>query len=46
MLVEANEHVTHVISLAAHAARQLVVGILDALDVVALGEADDQTGRG
>jgi hypothetical protein len=47
MFVEANAHVTHVLSLAAQAARQLIVGLLDALDVVALDEEDDeQAGRG
>ena len=44
---EANAHVTHVLSLAAQAARQLIVGLLDALDVVALDEDDaEQSGRG
>ena len=47
IFVEANAHVTHVLSLAAQAARQLIVGLLDALDVVALDEEDDeQAGRG
>jgi hypothetical protein len=47
IFVEANAHVTHILSLAAQAARQLIVGLLDALDVVALDEEDDeQAGRG
>ena len=47
VFVEANAHVTHVMSLSAQAARVLVVGLLDALDVVALdGEDDEQAGRG
>ena len=47
IFVEANAHVTHVLSLAAQAARQLIVGLLDALDVVALdGEDAEQAGRG
>ena len=47
ILVEANAQVTHVVSLAAHAVRQLVVGLLDALDVVSLdGEDTDPTERG
>lgn len=47
VLVEANAHVTHVLSLATQAARQLVVGLLDALDVVALDDDDtDQADRG
>lgn len=47
MFIEANAHVTHVLSLAAQAARQLVVGLLDALDVVTLDEDDtDPAGRG
>ena len=45
IFVEANAHVTHVLSLAAQAARQLVVGLLDALDVVALDDDGDETGR-
>jgi len=40
MLVEANAHVTHVISLATSAVRQLVVGLLDALDIASLDEED------
>jgi hypothetical protein len=43
IFVESNAHVTHVLALAAQAARQLVVGLLDALDVVALD--GDETGR-
>lgn len=47
IFVEANAHVTHVLSLAAQAARQLIVGLLEALDVVALDEDDtEQAGRG
>ena len=47
VFVEANAHVTHVLSLATQAARQLVVGLLDALDVVALDDDDtDQAERG
>ena len=47
IFVEANAHVTHVLSLATQAARQLIVGLLDALDVVALDEDDaEQSGRG
>ncbi len=38
VLVEANAHVTHVLSLAPQATRQLIVGPLDALDVVALDD--------
>ena len=46
IFVEANAHV-HVLSLAAQAARQLIVGLLDALDVVALDQDDaEQSGRG
>ena len=44
IFVEANADVTHVLSLAAQAARQLVVGLLDALDVVALDDGHE-TGR-
>ena len=44
IFVEANAHVTHVLSLAAQAARQLVVGLLDALDIVALDDDGDETG--
>ena len=47
VFVEANAHVTHVLSLTTQAARQLVVGLLDALDVVALDDDDtDQAERG
>jgi hypothetical protein len=46
MFVEANAHVTHVVSLAAQAARQLEVGLLDALDPVALDDDTDSEGRG
>ena len=38
MFVEANAHVTHVIALTTSAVRQLVVGLLDALDVASLEE--------
>ena len=44
VFIEANAHVTHVMSLTADAARQLVVGLLDALDLVSL--SDDAPGRG
>ena len=40
IFVEANAHVPHVLSLAAQAARQLIVGLLEALDVVAIGDDD------
>ena len=40
MFVEANAHVTHVISLATSAVRQLIVGLLDALDIASLDEDD------
>ena len=47
LFVEANAHVTHVLSLAAPAVRQLVVGLLDALDVVSLdGDDTDPTEGG
>ncbi len=47
IFVEANAHVSHVLALAAQAARQLVIGLLDALDVVVLDEdGADTTGRG
>jgi hypothetical protein len=35
VFVEANAHVTHVLSLSAQAARELVVGLLDAIDIAA-----------
>jgi hypothetical protein len=44
VFIEANQHVTHVMSLTAEAARQLTVGLLDALDLVSL--SDDASGRG
>ncbi len=47
VLVEANAQVTHVLSLIPQAVRQLIVGLLDALDVVALdedGDTDHQEG--
>ena len=41
VFVEANAHVTHVMSLSAQAARELVVGLLDAIDVAAAdGDGD------
>ena len=40
VFVEANAHVTHVMSLGAQAARELVVGLLDAIDI-ADPEGDD-----
>ena len=47
IFVEANAHVTHVLSLAAQAARQLIVGLLEALDVVAIGDdGAEHVGRG
>ena len=44
VFVEANSYVTHVMSLSAQAARELVVGLLDAIDI-ADPEGDDD-GRG
>jgi len=38
VFIEANAQVTHVISLLPDAARQLVVGLLEALDVVGLSD--------
>lgn len=35
VFIEANAHVTHVMSLSAQAARELVVGLLDAIDIAA-----------
>ncbi len=46
VLVEANAHVTHVISLGAQAARDLVVGLLDALDIAAPAGDDAWWDRG
>lgn len=56
VFIEANRQVTHVLSLAAQAARALVVGLLDALDVAApvdgpddlaaLDGSDDDSERG
>lgn len=40
VFVEANAHVTHVMSLSAQAARELVVGLLEAIDITA-PEGDD-----
>jgi len=45
VLIEANAHVSHVISLDTGGVRQLIVGLLDALDVVALSAEDDPSGR-
>jgi len=45
VLIEANAHVTHVISLDTSGVRQLIVGLLDALDVVALSAPDDASER-
>ena len=44
MFIEANAHVTHVISLATSAVRQLIVGLLDALDIASLDEDDPAPG--
>ena len=41
VFVEFNHQVTHVISLAAEAARTLVLGLLEALDIAAPAEAPD-----
>ena len=41
VFVEANAHVSHVVSLSAQAARELVVGLLDAIDIAALDGDDD-----
>ena len=41
VFVEANAHVTHVMSLSAQAARELVVGLLDAIDIAAPEDGDD-----
>ncbi len=38
VLVEANAHVTHVLSLSPQAARDLVVGLLEAIDIAAPGD--------
>jgi hypothetical protein len=49
VFVAANAHVTHVISLSAQAARHLVVGLLEAVDLAAPAEDDrawwDQASR-
>jgi hypothetical protein len=42
----ASTHVTHVLSLAAQAARQLMVGLLDALDEMALDDDAEPAGTG
>ncbi len=44
--MRANTHVTHVLSLAAHTVRQLVVGLLDALNVATLNEDDSEPTTG
>ena len=44
VFIEANSQVTHVLSLVAQAARDLVVGLLDALDVVAPADGPDDVG--
>jgi hypothetical protein len=41
VVVAANAHVTHVVSVSAQAARELVVGLLDAIDLAELGAAGD-----
>ena len=41
VLVEANAHVTHVMSLSAQAARDLVVGLLKAIDIADPEGGDD-----
>ena len=41
-----NAHVTHVISLATAAVRQLIVGLLDALDIASLDADDPAAGTG
>jgi hypothetical protein len=41
VFVEANAHVTHVMSLSAQAARELVVGLLDAIDIAAPADGDE-----
>lgn len=47
IFVEANAHVTHVVSLSAQAAREFVVGLLDAIDVAAPdGDGDARWERG
>ncbi len=46
MFVEANAHVTHVISLATSAVRQLIVGLLDALDIASNADCDPAAGTG
>ena len=46
IFVRANAHVTHVLSLATHTVRQLVVGLLDALDVATLNEDDSEATTG
>ena len=47
VFVEANAHVTHVMSLSAQAARERVVGLLEAIDIAAPeGDDDAWWGRG
>ena len=41
VFVEANAHVTHVMSLSAQAARELVVGLLKAIDIADPEGGDD-----
>jgi hypothetical protein len=41
VLVEANAHVTHVLALDAQPARDLVVGLLEAIDVADPRDGDD-----
>ena len=41
VFVEANAHVTHVMSLSAQAARELVVGLLEAIDIADPEAGDD-----
>ncbi len=41
VLIEANAHVTHVLALDAQPARDLVVGLLEAIDIADPNEGDD-----
>ena len=41
VVVAANAHVTHIVSVSAQAARELVIGLLDAIDLAELGGAGD-----
>lgn len=45
VFVEANAHVTHVLSLMPQAVRQLIVRLLDALDVATLEENSSEAGE-